>query len=168
MSVVSETNPHYLGMYNGKSSTPEVFDRVAEADCVICLGVRFVDATSGWFSQALDAAAVIHIQPFDVTIGDDYFAGVAAAELLEAIVEREIAASQAPHPHPVLVPASNAQDHDQAWGQNAFWHRIGRFIAPGDVIVAENGTSLAGTPKGMPVFGKMAREYDYGNWVLAQ
>jgi indolepyruvate decarboxylase len=24
------------------------------------------------------------------------------------------------------------------------------------------------TPKGMPVFGKMAREYDYGNWALAQ
>jgi TPP-dependent 2-oxoacid decarboxylase len=143
-AVMSETNPRYLGMYNGKASTPEIFERVAEADCVICLGVRFVDATSGWFSQALDAAAVIHIQPFDVTIGDDYFAGVAAAELLEAIVERETAVSQAPHRHPVLVPASNTQGHDQAWGQNAFWHRIGRFIAPGDVIVAENGTSLAG------------------------
>jgi len=143
-AVLSETHPHYLGMYNGKASTPEIFERVAEADCVICLGVRFVDATSGWFSQALDAAAVIHIQPFDVTIGDDYFAGVAAAELLETIVEREIAVSQTPHRHPVLVPASNTQGHDQAWGQNAFWHRIGRFIAPGDVIVAENGTSLAG------------------------
>jgi len=143
-AVLSETHPHYLGMYNGKASTPEIFERVAEADCVICLGVRFVDATSGWFSQALDAAAVIHIQPFDVTIGGDYFAGVAAAELLETIVEREIAVSQTPHRHPVLVPASNTQGHDQAWGQNAFWHRIGRFIAPGDVIVAENGTSLAG------------------------
>src|SRR5258708_1698836 len=65
-------------------------------------------------------------------------------ELLEAIVEREIAVSQTPHRHPVPVPASNTQGHDQAWGQNAFWHRIRRFIAPGDVIVAENGTSLAG------------------------
>src|SRR5260370_32369040 len=63
-AVLSETNPHYLGMYNGKASTPEVVDRVAEADCVICLGVRFVDATSGWFSQALDAAAALPIQPF--------------------------------------------------------------------------------------------------------
>jgi indolepyruvate decarboxylase len=143
-AVLSETNPHYVGMYNGKASAPEVFERVAEADCVVCLGVRFVDATSGWFSQALDAAAAIHIQPFDVTIGDDYFAGVAAAPLLEAIVQRETAVSQAPLRHPALLPPSNVQGYDQAWGQDAFWHRIGRFIAPGDVIVAENGTSLAG------------------------
>jgi indolepyruvate decarboxylase len=143
-AVLPETNRHYVGMYNGKASAPEVFQRVAEADCVLSVGVRFVDATSGWFSQSLDPAAVIHIHPFDVTIGGEYFAGVAAAELLEAVVECARAVPRPPPRRPAQVPASNAEDRDQAWGQDAFWHRIGRFIASGDVIVAENGTSLAG------------------------
>src|SRR5260370_7678473 len=115
---MSEPSPHYLGTYNGKASPPEIFERVAEADCVICLGVRFVDATSGWFSQSLDAAAVIPIQPFDGTIGDDYFAGVAPPELLEAILEREIPVSHTPPPHPLLLPAPNPHAHAQTRRHN--------------------------------------------------
>lgn len=143
-AALPETTPHYIGLYNGKVSSPEVFQRVAEADCVLSLGVRFIDATSAWFSQSLDPAAVIQIQPFDLTIGDDYFVGVAAAELLEAVVERATAVPQVPARHRSQVPANNAEGRDQLWGQDAFWHRVERFVAPGDVILAENGTSLAG------------------------
>lgn len=64
--------------------------------------------------------------------------------MLEAVVERATAVPQVPPQHPSLVPASNAEGRDQAWCQDVFWNRVGRFTAPGDVIVAENGTSLAG------------------------
>ncbi len=162
-AVLSETDPHFIGMYNGKASTPEVFERVATADCVVCLGVRFVDATSGWFSQSLDPGAVICVQPFDVTIDGEYFAGVAASALLEAIAENEAVTLRGSREYPARDQAKAVVTDDEAWGQDAFWRRMGQFFAAKDVVVAENGTSLAGLsrlklPKGcdfvsQPIWG---------------
>jgi indolepyruvate decarboxylase len=143
-AVVSEVNAHYLGMYNGKASAPDLYERVASSDCVLSIGVRFVDATSAWFSQSLNAAAAIDIQPFDLTVDGEYFAGVAAAELLAAVIELQAPDLQAAREPLVPSPAGSVEPTEDKWSQDAFWRRIGRFISPGDVIVAENGTSLAG------------------------
>lgn len=143
-AVLSESNSHYLGMYNGKASAPELFERISNADCVLCLGVRFVDATSGWFSQSLNPAAVIDIQPYSVTMDGEYFANVAAGELLDALLEKQSPTEPAVSERSIQLAANGGVANDQVWGQDAFWQRIGHFIAPGDVVVAENGTSLAG------------------------
>jgi indolepyruvate decarboxylase len=142
-SVLSEASAYFVGMYNGKASAPDVYERVAKADCILGIGVRFVDATSGWFSQSLEPNAAIDIQAFDVTVGGEYFAGVGAVDLLTAITETKASTSQAPGKAPV-ASTQGADAAGDAWGQDAFWRRIGRFVAPGDVVVAENGTSLAG------------------------
>jgi indolepyruvate decarboxylase len=143
-SVLSEASTHFVGMYNGKASAPDVYERVANADCVLGIGVRFVDATSGWFSQSLDPNAAIDIQPFDVTAGGEYFAGVGAADLLTALIQTKAPTPETPGKVPAVASTQEADAADDAWGQDAFWRRISRFVASGDVIVAENGTSLAG------------------------
>jgi indolepyruvate decarboxylase len=143
-AVLSETSSQFVGIYNGKASAPDVYERVANADCILSIGVRFVDSTSCWFSQSLAPNAVIDIQPFQVTVGSEYFAGVAAADLLTAILKAPAIASRSPTKARALASIQKVEAGEAPWGQDAFWRRIGRFIAPRDVIVAENGTSLAG------------------------
>ncbi|MCW4592702.1 alpha-keto acid decarboxylase family protein [Gluconacetobacter entanii] len=147
--ALCETDPNYQGIYSGKASAPALYERVRTADCVIGLGVRFVDATSGYFSYAFDPAAFINIQDFDTRCGGDVFMGVAAVDLLDAIlaqVSERSAAQQAPTPaapQPVTPPQHAMGTQDAAnWGQPAFWARIQTFLRQGDVVLADNGTSL--------------------------
>ncbi|POF61529.1 pyruvate decarboxylase [Novacetimonas maltaceti] len=145
--ALCETDPNYQGIYSGKASAPALYERVRTADCVIGFGVRFVDATSGYFSYAFDPAAFVNIQAFDTRCGGDVFMGVAAADLLDAIIAQvsERRATQQPpvsaSPRPVVAPQPAVQD-TPAWGQPAFWARIQTFLRQGDVVLADNGTSL--------------------------
>lgn len=141
-AVLPETNPLFMGIYRGKGSRPELFEYVAEADCILGFDVRFVDATSGYFTQSLKAEALIDIQPSEVRIDGVFYAGVRVADLLNALLEapapKRSSATPAVATPPAAAPTANS------WTQNAFWQRIARFIAPGDVVIAENGTSNVG------------------------
>ena len=42
---------------------------IESADCLLCVGVRFSDVATGFFSHRLNCEELIHIRPFDVTVG---------------------------------------------------------------------------------------------------
>ena len=143
--ALCETSPNYLGMYGGKASAPALYERVKAADCIIGLGVRFVDATSGYFSYSFDPAAFINIQAFDTRCGADVFLGVAVADLLDGViaqVRERRDAHRAPVTAVAAVTVPVAQDDATTWGQPAFWARIQAFLRQDDVVLADNGTSL--------------------------
>lgn len=145
-AILPESSPHYLGLYNGKASSQALFDRISKADLILSLGVRFVDSTSAWFSQSLNPASIIDIQPFSVTADNEYFANVNVSELLDAIVK-----NMSPVVSSIQISSadsgSSQKDRvecDQKWCQKTFWQYINHFIASGDIVIAENGTSLTG------------------------
>ncbi|WP_239021234.1 alpha-keto acid decarboxylase family protein [Novacetimonas cocois] len=145
-AALCETSPHYQGIYGGKASSPALYDLVRQADCVIGLGVRFVDATSGYFSQSFDSDAFINIGAFDVRCGTDAFMGVAAADLLDGVLAH-LAARASSSPTTKTTPVTTTEVPGKAigtaeWGQPAFWARIQTFLRTGDVVLADNGTSL--------------------------
>lgn len=139
--LLPESNPHFLGIYRGKASSPELFEYVAQADCILGFDVRFVDAVSGYFTQSYNPAAMIDIQPHDLRIDGVFYDGVRVADLLLALLK-------APAPQHQRLPAPSipaaAPLPDKGWCQDAFWQRIASFIAPNDVVIAENGTSNVG------------------------
>jgi len=139
--VLPESSRHFLGMYAGKASSPELFERIATSDCVLCLGVRFVDSTSGWFSHSLNRNALIDMGMFTASIAGEFFADVTVTELLDAV----LAKLPANWSRPVESHAPADRGHSpcsEEWNQTAFWGRIEKFLEQDDVIVAENGTSL--------------------------
>ncbi|KDU95880.1 pyruvate decarboxylase [Komagataeibacter rhaeticus] len=140
-TIMAETGPEWLGAYGGRASAPHVADYVHGADCVIGLGVRFVDSTSGYFSQEIGAGALVDIQAFSLTCDGLDFQGITAAALLDA-VWRKLASL--PHTRAEPPPAVQAAvpPAAQAWEQAAFWPRAEAFLRPGDVVVADNGSSM--------------------------
>jgi indolepyruvate decarboxylase len=60
-SVIDETFPHYLGIYAGKASEPQVRETIETSDCLLCIGYRPIEVTTGDFTASLPIKT-IHAQ----------------------------------------------------------------------------------------------------------
>ena len=79
-SVIRETHPLYLGLYEGGMGRQEVTEFVEESDCVLMLGTFMTDLNLGIYTANLDPARCIyatsevlrirHHHYHDVTLGD--------------------------------------------------------------------------------------------------
>lgn len=85
--VIAENTPGWQGSYCGNLSRPELFEHVAQADCILSFGVRFTDAATGYFSQQCSEAAVVDIQPYSLKLDNRAYPAVTAAELLLVLLD---------------------------------------------------------------------------------
>jgi indolepyruvate decarboxylase len=123
---------------------PGVRVAIESADCLLCVGVRFTDAATGFFSHRLQAEELIHIRAFDVTIGTTHVPGVDGSELLGALVKAlpvKVRRILPPRPKP---PTRLPSQCGQSLSQDRFWQHMQDFIQAGDVVLADIGTCLAG------------------------
>ncbi|WP_305069282.1 alpha-keto acid decarboxylase family protein [Komagataeibacter sp. FNDCR2] len=142
-TLVAESGPLWLGQYGGMASAASVADYVHASDCVVGLGVRFVDSTSGYFSQRIRPGALVDMQPFSLTCDGQDIQGITAADLLDAMLRR--GGDQPPaRPERQARPdgAAVSPPDGAAWTQAAFWQRMEQFLQPDDVVVADNGSSM--------------------------
>lgn len=141
--AISENTPGWQGGYNGDLSRPELFELMAESDCILSFGVRLVDSTTGYFSQQIPEQSVVDIQPFSLKLDNLSYPAVTASELLQALLEKAPATSLPPL-KPLSGPQQKlAQPSSEPLDQDYFWQRIRCFIRADDVLVVENGTSGA-------------------------
>jgi len=144
--VVDETNPQYVGIYAGAFSQPGVQKTIEQAECLIQLGVRFIDSTTGSFTEHIDLDRCIQINSWSGRVNNHGFQGICMADVLDKLIADMDATRGAAHDvRSVKAQTSSSPELTQDW----FWQRMASFVKPGDVIVAENGTSLSGI-SGMP------------------
>ena len=86
-ALIDESHELHLGTYRGAASPPEVRVAIESADCLLCVGVRFTDTATGFFSHRLRSEALINIRAFDVTVGTTHVPGVAGSDVLSALVK---------------------------------------------------------------------------------
>jgi indolepyruvate decarboxylase len=139
-AVIDETFPHYVGIYNGKSSQPHVRKTIEKSDCLLDIGYRPIDLTSGSFTASLPGST-IHARGHSVDIGDDNYQAVTLKEVLRGVIEAvPQVTNRASRPH---IPAQATANHDRSakLTQAAYWEAIQGYIRAGDVLIAEDGTS---------------------------
>jgi indolepyruvate decarboxylase len=139
--AVPETSSHFVGTYAGIGSSPATREAIERSDCLLTVGYRRVESTTGFFTDKLPASA-IHLNSSYINTADNNFQGVYIAELLRSIVESSseiITKKQPARPSQVsFVPS------DDPLTQDAYWKAMQNFLRPGDVVVVEDGTSSAG------------------------
>lgn len=140
-AVINENSPCFYGTYAGAGSDPAVREAVEQSDCLLAIGVRRTDSTSGFFTDSLPPGT-IHARPYSVDIGTENYQGVTLKDVLRRVIEE--------------VPAVGGKAKRQAattgirppaagkLTQAAYWDAIQGFVRPGDVLIAEDGTSSAG------------------------
>ena len=140
--AVPESSPQYVGIYGGIASAPAAREAIEASDCLLTVGYRRVESTTGFFTDKLPASA-IHLNSAWIDTAEKNFQGVYLAELLQSIIGSSSGLltqkQQARPPKQVAFVPSN-----DPLTQDAYWKAVQNFLRPGDVIVVEDGASSAG------------------------
>ena len=146
-SVFNEQHPLYRGIYAGRASTPEALQTIENSDCLITVGARFFDATTGYFSQQIPTPETIVLEPYSATINGRVFEGITAREVLEKLVKRLPPCSKDAVSSEVAESAGSfpsSQHGGEELTHARLWPRLGGFVREGDVVIAECGCAQAG------------------------
>ncbi|MRT41969.1 indolepyruvate decarboxylase [Enterobacteriaceae bacterium RIT702] len=142
--VLNEQQPGYVGTYAAQGSSDAVRQAIEDTDVTLCVGVRFTDTLTAGFTQNLPAERVIDLQPFQATVAGEVFAPLSMQQALAAltpIYQRHCA-------HWRLADAPEREESEQiaaaVISQQAFWQTMQRFLQPGDIILADQGTAAFG------------------------
>ncbi len=147
-SVLDETNPSYLGLYNGQLMYPDIAEFVETCDCILAIGTIPSDFNTGGFTAKLDKSRIINIMLNEVQIGYADYSDVKMADVLSELVKKLPRRKdvRGPKAKPVVIPQVSAGDPITA---DYLYASYGKFFKPGDIIVSETGTCTFGL---LPVF----------------
>ncbi|MGW1887207.1 alpha-keto acid decarboxylase family protein [Streptomyces sp. NPDC001970] len=147
--VLDESAPSFVGTYSGVFSAKRVLTAVEEADVLLSVGVRFSDSTTG-FTHRIDPDRTIDIQPFATYLGDRVFAPLPMRDAVRALTAlvaesgRSWARSDLPPVAAGDLAGDAASDTTDSLRQAQLWPAIQEFLQPGDIVLADLGTSLFG------------------------
>jgi indolepyruvate decarboxylase len=141
-AVVDETFPHYLGIYNGKASEPHVRETIETSDCLLSIGYRPIEVTTGDFTASLPANT-IRARGHSVDVGDENYQAVTLKEVLRGIIEAVPHVRNRAPRHVAAAVATSHTDGSAKLTQTAYWQAIQGYLRPGDVLFIDNGTSYA-------------------------
>jgi indolepyruvate decarboxylase len=140
--AVPESSSHFVGTYAGIASSPATREAIEGSDCLLTVGYRRVESTTGFFTDKLPVSAV-HLNSSYVDMADKNYQGVYLSELLRFIVDSSMGIVKKKQPTRPSKQLSFVPSDDPLT-QDAYWMAMQNFLRPGDVIVVEDGTSSAG------------------------
>jgi indolepyruvate decarboxylase len=143
-SVLNETHPLYLGIYEGAMGQPAVQKYVEAADCILMLGCFMSDIDLGIFTAHLDPHRTIsatserlavHRHTYDEVPFRSFFAALLKAPLRKRPLPR-LPARSSPWGAP---PAAGAP-----LTVRSLFGRLNEFVTPDMVVISDIGESLFG------------------------
>lgn len=160
-SLLDESSPHFLGIYAGSASAPAVRAAIEDAPVLVTAGVVFTDMVSGFFSQRIDPARTIDVGQYQSSVAGEVFAPLemgAALDALATIVARR-GVSSPPVVSPPAEPLPPPPPRDEPLTQKMLWDRLCVALTPGNVVLADQGTSFYGMadhrlPQGVTFIGQ--------------
>ncbi len=160
-SLVDESTPEFLGIYAGAASAEPVRRAIEEAPVLVTAGVVFTDMVSGFFSQRIDPARTIDVGTQQSTVGNQVFAPLemeAALDALTSILTRRGVTSPPVASTSDDLP-SGTPSREEPLSQKVLWDRFCDALTPGNVVLADQGTSFYGMathrlPRGVTFIGQ--------------
>ncbi len=163
-SLLDESSPHFLGIYAGAASNPLVRTAIEEAPVLVTAGVVFTDMVSGFFSQHIDLTRTIDVGQYQSNVAGRVFAPLEMGAALDALAEILLRrGTRSPElvaaPSETLAQADGTPERDQPLTQQMLWDRLCAALTPGNVVLADQGTSFYGMadhrlPRGVTFIGQ--------------
>lgn len=142
-SVLRETHPLYIGLYEGAMGRKEVTEFVENSDCVLLLGTFMTDINLGIYTANLDLQKCIYVTSEQLQISHHYYHDIPLKGFLDGVI-----ASQ-PKPGVREIPAGIRED-PEPFEMNAdaplqvsrMIRLLNRYLGKDNVVVADIGDSL--------------------------
>lgn len=142
-SVLDESHACFTGTYAAAASDPQTKQLIEGADVVINVGVRFTDTITAGFSHNLPSQKCIDIQPFESRVGQQVFSQIPMRDAVRALHQLTLPLARY-WSLPVFKRPSLPDSSESYLDQHGFWQQIQSFLQPGDILIAEQGTSCFG------------------------
>ena len=144
-SVVSETHPHFVGVYAGGMSPDDVREAVEKADCVIAIGPYVTDLATGMFTHHIDTGQSIVMAPDNILVRHHSYPDISMKYFLEALLRAMPAAKKKiKQPKTHELPAFNPQTGKKIT-VNRLFACINTFLDDNTTVIADPGDSLFGS-----------------------
>jgi indolepyruvate decarboxylase len=159
-SVLDESHPNYIGMYDGKLMDEAVRAYVENADAVVSIGTLLTDFNSGAFTSNIDPAHTISIGVHSAKVGKKVFQNVEMGELLKELAGREFKRRELPAITVASLGPITGSGSDPITA-DTLYPRWAEFLREDDILIAETGTSSMGL-----AFSKLPRGARFHNQTL--
>jgi indolepyruvate decarboxylase len=140
-AVIDESFAHYVGIYAGKGSEPHVREIIETSDCLLSIGYRPIEVTTGDFTASLPTNT-IHARGHSVDVGDDNYQAVALREILRGVIDAVPQVTGGSPRRSTPVVTGMRVNGSAKLTQAAYWQAIQSYLRPGDVLYVDNGTSF--------------------------
>lgn len=142
-AILPEAHELSAGLYGGAASTAETRALVEHSDCLIAAAPRFIEVNSGHFTAQLPQASVL-LGSHSVEIEGQVYYGVEPQALLRTFLACLPASARPRSGNQRNAHAEASFGGPVPLTQARLWPRMANFIRPGDVVLAESGTSNIG------------------------
>ncbi|GAA3287009.1 alpha-keto acid decarboxylase family protein [Nesterenkonia halobia] len=145
-TLVDESDPHFVGIYAGAASQPQVREVIEEAEALITVGVEYTDNTTAGFSMDLDAAKLIEISRFGARVAGEVFTPISLEVALQVIhrVISDLGDVEAMPHETAEDPTTPHEPGEGALTQDALWSTLASQLESGNIVAADQGTSYFG------------------------
>ncbi|KAG0269614.1 hypothetical protein DFQ27_002835 [Actinomortierella ambigua] len=162
-SVLDETHPNYIGMYDGQLLDQEVTNFVEGCDCVLGIGCLLTDFNSGGFTAKLDNTKGIHITLNSVRVGSACYNDIRMEDVLTELAKR-IPHKTVKHPKIKRLVLPTDLDLNGPITVDYLYPRWQQMLRPNDIVFAETGTSSMGlAPAQLPKGATFQNQTLYGS-----
>ncbi|MFI4874205.1 MAG: alpha-keto acid decarboxylase family protein [Blastopirellula sp. JB062] len=142
-SVIRETHPQYVGLYEGAMGREEVTKFVEESDLILLLGAFMTDINLGIFTANLEPSKCIYATSEQLRVRHHHYHGVTLPDFMQAL------AAQKPQPPKRAIPSELAM-RQQAVGETTdqpltirrMVPMINELLDDDVVVIADIGDSL--------------------------
>jgi len=144
-SVISESHPLYLGIYEGAMGRGDVQKYVESADCVLMLGCFMTDINLGVYTADLDTGRTIYATSEKVTVRRHSYEDVPFRSFFKALLEQRLRRRRKPSlPQTESLWVSEVKD-DEPVTMRTLFGTLNDFVADDMVVVSDIGDCLFGS-----------------------
>jgi indolepyruvate decarboxylase len=145
-SVISESHPLFVGVYEGGMGKAEVTEFVEQADCLLMLGCFLSDINLGIFTAKLDPSRCIDATSEDLRIRHHHYQDVRLDDFIRGLHHRGLTLPRTPippRPDASAVPWVAAADTPLTSAR--LFARLNRMLDDRMVVIADIGDALFGS-----------------------
>jgi indolepyruvate decarboxylase len=142
-SVFPESDPAYIGVYEGAMGRDNVRAYVEKSDCIILLGAMLTDMNLGIYTAHIDRRFSIYAAKDRVAVGLHAYEGVTMEDFVRGLAAREWKKrTPAPFEHPEHPGPYVATDARMTVA--ALFRQLNAFLDDDMVVIADPGDALFG------------------------
>ncbi len=143
-SVVGESHPLYIGIYQGDMGQPEVQQYVETSDCVLMLGTFLTDINLGGYTAHLDPSRTISATSEGVSIRHHSFDDIPFRSFMAALERAPLSRRDKPR-----LPDRRASEHagpvpHEPITVQSLYQVVDRLLAEDTLVVSDVGDCLFG------------------------